>query len=152
MKVGLTPLLNHLLGGIQRMRKFGARRFSWKSAGCAFVGLIIFDLVLEVLTQLFTDSDKITWQEWLFAVPFWTINFPGWPLIHFTQDNANGATILITVLAVFLLGATFWSVVVGYYFGHKLPPNTSLEPTAVTPVSPPSRAESSVGGGSVLGR
>jgi hypothetical protein len=31
-------------------------------------------------------------------------------------------------------------------------PNTSLEPTAVTPSVPPSRAESRVGGGSVLGR
>ena len=118
-----------------RSRKFSIRRFSWKLAGRTFAGVVAFDLVLEVLTQLFTDPDKMTWLEWLFAVPFWTINFPGLPFIHFARDSANGATILISVLAVFLLGAAFWSVVIGYYFGHRLPPNKSPEPTAVGAVS-----------------
>ena len=134
------------------MKKFSAKRFSWKLARRAFAGIIIFDLVSVVLTQLFTDADKTTWLEWLFAVPFWTINFPGLPLLHFARDTANGATILITVLAVFLLGATFWSVVVGYYFGHRLPPNTSLEPTPVTPIRPLSRLTRWFRRGSVLGR
>ena len=46
----------------------------------------------------------------------------------------------------------FWGLRFHFIMSLIAMPNTSLEPTAVTPFSPLSRAASQFGGGSVLGR
>jgi len=113
------------------MLKLGSTKFSWKLACGTFAGIVIFDFLSAFLTALFNNPDKMTWPEWLLAVPFWTVNILGLPLINFLRHGKNHATILITLLAILLLGAVFWSVIFGYYFGDKLPPEKSPTPTAL---------------------
>lgn len=114
------------------MKRFNVKSFSWKFAGFVFAAIISFDVVSEFL--LLAGPDHESWWEWFIAVPFWVINFPGLPFIHYLRDSSDGTTIVTVVFAVISFSATLWAVAAGYLFGHKSPPK-SLQTTAAVPVS-----------------
>jgi len=93
------------------------KKFSWKFATFAFLSIIVLDAVLEFLTLLGPEHES--WWEWLIGIPFWLINFPGFPLLHYLRASSDGTVIAILALPVCLLSAFLWSVVAGFFFGHK---------------------------------
>ena len=107
---------SYLLGGFERMKKFSIKRFSWQDACIVFFSFPICDVMLWFLA---VGADQEGWWEWLFGVPFWIINFPGFPFIYCLRDSADGKDILIALLASLSFSALIWSVAAGYFFGHK---------------------------------
>jgi hypothetical protein len=113
---------------MQKSKKERYRRLSWL-AGMAVSVCAVFWIALALAAQFMKRS---------------------------TEDSHDWVGIFCGVLALITLvcGSTCLTAGIVSCFQSENPselPNTSVSPTAVTPFSPPSRAESPVGGGSVLG-
>jgi hypothetical protein len=114
---------------MQKSKRERYRRLSWL-AGMAVSVCAIFWIALALAAQFMKRS---------------------------TEDSYDWIGICCGILALITMVCCATCLTAGIVscFQSENPsqlPNTSLEPTAVTPVSPPSRTESPVGGGSVLGR
>lgn len=99
------------------MKKICTKRFSWKNACIVFLGIVIFDFLSGFLVSVGPDQES--WGEWLFGVPFWIVNFPGLPFLHYMRDSTDGIFELMVLLTVLPFSALIWSVTAGYFFGHK---------------------------------
>jgi hypothetical protein len=88
------------------------KRFSTKMAVRAFLLLMALDIVLLVLTQALPDTSG---TNWLLGIPWWAINFPGFPLVHFL----GGPGFAVAFIAVPLLSALIWSAIAGYVLRRR---------------------------------
>ena len=103
------------------------RRFSGKSAIVTFFAVLALDYIFLYLSVM--GPEDATWWEWCYGVPFWVINFPGYPFAHYINDDSNDGGIIALIVMTYLFPAMFWSVAVGLYFGRKLL-RSAPEPTA----------------------
>jgi hypothetical protein len=88
------------------------KRFSRKMAARAFLFLIALDIVLVVLTQALPDTRGM---NWLLGIPWWAINFPGFPLVRLL----DGPGFAVAFIAVPLLSALIWATVAGYVLRRR---------------------------------
>jgi hypothetical protein len=87
--------------------------FNTKLAIRVFSLIAGFDTVILILDRLLPD-------RW-FIIPWWTINFPGFPLVHYLVDilRPSPASIICLLAGVGLLSASLWSVAAGCVFRLK---------------------------------
>lgn len=79
-----------------------------------FFGVVAIDVVFMVLVRLTSDS---AWT----VVPWWIVNFPGFPLLYVLLPvmpfGLSG--IICSVICAGLFSALLWSAVAGILFRHK---------------------------------
>ena len=103
------------------------KRFNWKLAIVTFLIVLALDAILQ-LVSLAGPQDGHVWDRYL-GVPFWIINFPGFPLAQRLRDASDGRTIIILAFTICSLSALLWSVAAGYLLRRKCAPNESLRST-----------------------
>jgi hypothetical protein len=88
------------------------KRFSTKMAARVLLAITALDVVLLVLTQALPDTSA---TNWLLGIPWWAINFPGFPLVRFL----HGPGFAVAFVAVPLLSALIWSAIAGYVLRQR---------------------------------
>jgi hypothetical protein len=89
------------------------KTFNTKLAIQVFSAIASFDAIILVLDHVLPD-------RW-FIIPWWSINFAGFPLVHYFVDalHPSPASIICLMIGVGLLSASLWSVVAGFVFRRR---------------------------------
>ncbi|HEY5504354.1 MAG TPA: hypothetical protein VIK28_04280 [Sedimentisphaerales bacterium] len=89
------------------------KTYNTKLAIRVFSAIAAFDAIVLILDHVLPD-------RWL-IIPWWTVNFVGFPLAHYFVDMLppSPASIICLLAGVGLLSASLWSMAAGYVFRRK---------------------------------